>query len=285
LEVVPLIKKWGILVVPAIAVLELALHFRQVTNVAPDDDWKAAKAREFFGDALATPEREAYPDVSRFPRALEVSIRGAHVADLAGWRETDHTKVGAITITTFDNPSPVALKDDLLRHVGKPDMHVSYLEGGNERDCNFGRNGVGSGNLGFGPAVPSTRYQCPGAAFAGISIMADLDYRPRRCLFVPGQGAGNAVRLRFDAISFGRVLHGHHGIYVEAERDLKGAPVNLMFRSGDTVIGRLVHRDGEGWKNFELDTSNLAGQSVELVVEVSSPSRDRRLYCFEADTR
>jgi hypothetical protein len=46
-----------------------------------------------------------------------------------------------------------------------------------------------------------------------------------------------------------------------------------------------VHRDGDGWKPFEVDTSELAGKTTELVAEVSSPGGDRRLYCFEADTR
>ncbi len=304
------VKKWLIFVVPAVAVCELGLHVRQVTSVVSDDDWKHAKAevekrakpedlvtfapqwvdpigREHFGSALATLEREAYPDVTRFPRAIEVSIRGEHASDLKGWSEVDHTKVGAITITTFANPTPVALHDDLLKHVGRPDLHVQLVDGAKEADCPWGRYGVQSGNLGFGPAVPGSRYQCPQNAFAGISIMADLGYRPRHCIFAPPQGANQTLRLRFDSIVFGKVLHGHHGIYVEAERDLKGAPVALAFRSGDKSLGKLVHRDGDGWKPFELDTSDLAGSSAELVAEItSSGSREpRRLYCFEADTR
>jgi hypothetical protein len=296
-------KKWIVFVVPAIAVCELLLHVKQVTIVVPDEDWKHAKAevehrakpedlvafapqwvdpigREFFGEGIATLEREAYPDVTRFPRAIEVSIRGEHLADLAGWHEVDRTKIGAITIATLANPSPVTLRDDLLRHMGAPDLKV-FLDA---RECAWGRYGVQSGNLGFGPAVPAMRYQCPGNAFAGISIMADLDYRPRRCIFAPAQGPAR-VRLRFESITFGQVLHGHHGLYVEAERDQKGSPVTLVFRSGDKLIGQLTHRDGEGWKFFELDTRDLEGKSADLAVEISSGAADRRLYCFEADTR
>jgi hypothetical protein len=308
LELPPALKKWIWLVVPAVAVIELALHAKQVNGVASDGDWKAAKAevekrakpedlvafapqwvdpigREHFGNQIANLEREAYPDVTRFPRAIEVSIRGEHLADLAGWRETDRTNVGAIRITTFENPAPVTLKDDLLRHVGKPDMKVSLVDPNGEHECAFGRFGVQTGNLGFGPAVPSLRYQCGGGAFAGISVMPDLDYRPRRCIYAPAQGQNTAVKLRFDAIVFGKVLHGHHGLYVEAERDQKGAPVAIQFRSGEKTLGKLVHRDGEGWKNFELDTSELDGTTAELVAEITSSSRDRRQYCFEADTR
>ncbi len=188
-------------------------------------------------------------------------------------------------MTTWTNPTPITLKDDLLNHVGKPDMHVTYADGQTSRDCAFGRFGVQTGGLGFGPAVPSARYQCPGPAFAGLSVLADLDYRPRRCLYAPAQGPNTLVRIKFDSIAFGRVLHGHHGLYVEAERDQKGAPVTIAFTSGSSSIGKLVHRDGEGWKNFELDTSELDGKTAELVAEITSSSRDRRMYCFEADTR
>lgn len=308
MQVPPALKKWIWLVVPAVAVVELALHFKQVNSVVSDGDWKAAKAevekrakpedlvafaprwvdpvgREKFGDQIATLEREAYPDVTRFPRAIEVSIRGEHLDDLAGWKEVERTSVGRITITTLANPSPVTLKDDLLRHSGKPDMHVSIVDQTGEHECSYGRFGVQSGNLGFGPAVPSLRYQCGGGAYVGISIMADLDYRARRCFYAPAQGPNATVKLRFDSVAFGRVIHGHHGLYVEAERDQKGAPIAITFHSGDKSIGKLVHRDGEGWKGFELDTSDLDGKTGELVAEITSGSRDRRMYCFEADTR
>jgi len=294
--------------VPAIAVCELALHLHQVSSVVPDSDWANAKAevekrakpddlvafaprwvdpigREHFGSGIATFEREAYPDVTRFPRAIEVGIRGEHLADLAGWKEVDHEKAGAITITTFENPSPVTLRDDLLRHVGKAEMHVELDGPQGPRECQFGRFGVQTGGLGFGPAVPAMRYQCGGGAFAGISILPDVDYRPRRCIYAPAQGSGQIVRIRTDAFQFGRVLHGHHGLYVEAERDKKGAPVEIELRSGDKSLGRLVHRDGEGWKGFELDTSDLAGKTADLEADVTSSSRDRRMYCFEVDAR
>jgi hypothetical protein len=303
----PALEKYGWFVVPAVAVIEIVLHFKQVSSVVPDDDWKRAKTevekrakpedlvafaptwvdpigREFFGDKIATLEREGYPDVTRFPRAIEVSIRGEHLADLAGWRETERTNVGGIRITTFENPTPVTLKDDLLRHVGKPDMHVALVDPNGEHECIYSRYGVQTGGLGFGPAVPSLRYQC-GGAYVGITILPDLDYRPRRCLYAPAQGPNATVRLRFDSIAFGKVLHGHHGLYAEAERDQKGAPVDIAFRSGDKSLGKLVHRDGEGWKGFELDTTELDGKTGELVAEITSSSRDRRMYCFEADTR
>ena len=87
-------------------------------------------------------------------------------------------------------------------------------------------------------------------------------------------------------MAFGHALHGHHALSVEAERDGTGAPVTIAFRSGDDDLGQLVHRDGEGWKPFELDTSELRREDRASWWSTSPrPAGDRRQYCFEADTR
>jgi hypothetical protein len=101
------------------------------------------------------------------------------------------------------------------------------------------------------------------------------------------------MRIRFLGVRLGRALHGHHGLYVEAERNKSGAPVTITFRVGDQVVGSVVHHDGEGWKPFEFDTSELAGGRTDgaeagradLVAEIGAANADRRMYCFEADTR
>src|SRR5262249_39945964 len=107
----------------------------------------------------------------------------------------------------------------------------------------------------------------------------------RRCFYVPAQGGGAIIRMRFQDVTMGRALHGHHALYAEAERGRDGTPVSLLFRIGERVIGKATHADGEGWKGFELDTSEWAGQKLELTADVSSPNQNRRMYCFEADTR
>jgi len=301
------LRRWAFAAVPAFALFELGLHVWQTHSVATHDDWAAAKAevekrakpddlvafaprwvdpigREELGKDLATVDREAYADVSRFPRAIEVSIRGKHLEDLEGWAASDATRFGQVTVTTNQNPKPIKLLDDLVSHVGRPDMHVYDFDGAAEHECAFGRGAPQTGSLGFGPAVPGARYSCASGSFVGASVLPDLDYRARRCLYAPPSARGT-LRIRFDAVSFGHALHGHHAISVEAERNGTGVPVSLSFHSGATNFGRVVHRDGEGWKPFELDTSELAGTTAELVVDIAAPSGDRRQYCFEADTR
>jgi len=289
-----------------VGVLELVLHVAQTRAPVPASDWESARSyvaaearpddlvafaprwvdpvgRQHFGSALADLEREARPDESRFPRALEVAIRGAHLPELRGWRALAERRFGGVTVTTLENPAPAHVIEDLVGAFGPDRARVTQLQGSVEVPCAFGRGTPQTGGLGFGPAIPGERFVCPGGGFVGVSVVADLDYRPRRCLYAPPQGSGT-LRVRFQDVQFGPSLHGHHGLYVEAERGRAGAPVTLSFTASGAPIGSVVHRDGEGWKPFEFETAELAGKRAELVAEVSS-SGDRRLYCFEADTR
>jgi hypothetical protein len=302
-------KRWVFLAVPIVGVLELCAHVAQTRGAVSENDWIAARdavksqaqpsdlvvfaprwtdpvGRRYFGPELATFEREARPDESRFPRAVEVSIRGMHAPELAGWKKLDEKRVGAITITTLANPQPAALKDDLLAHVAPDKMQVVRTDGGGrELECGWVQGPPQTGNLGFGPGVPGNRFNCPISGFVGISVVADLDYKPRRCIYAPPPGGNAALRITFKNVAIGAMLHGHHALYVEAERQKTGAPVTLRFRIGDRSLGSVVHNDGDGWKAFDLPTTEWAGQTQDIVAEVSSPRGERRMYCFEADTR
>jgi hypothetical protein len=293
--------------VPAVGLLELGAHVVQARSVVAEADWSAARAyveqkaaaddlvvfapvwvdpigRARFGRAIATFEREARGDASGFPRALEVSIRGAHLPELAGWLRSDARSFGGVTVTTLNNPAPAHVLDDLVSMVEPRRMRVWRVDGGRETECPFGRGPTQSGGLGFGPAIPGDRFGCPGV-FVGASVVADLEYRPHRCIYAPPPGSGSQVRIRFLGVRMARTLYGHHGLYVEAERNRSGAPVTIRFTAGGSVVGSVVHHDGDGWRAFEFDTSELAGREVDLDADISAPSSDRRMYCFQADTR
>ena len=301
-------RRWVFVLVPAIGLLELCAHVREANSAVPESDWIAAReavkamvtpddlvvfaprwadpiGRRYFRDAVATIDREAREDDTRFSRAFEVSIRGLHAPELASWKSEGSRRIGAITITTLVNPSPQKVIDDLLAHDNAEGMRVARVLGGVEQDCGFAHLSAQTGGLGFGPAVPADRFNCPGGTFVGITVVADLDYVPHRCFYAKPLGGTALLRARFTGVVFGNVLHGHHGLYVEAERNRDGAPVTLTFRVGDRVIGHLTHNDGDGWKGFELPTTDLAGQTGDLIAEVSAPNDNRRMYCFEADTR
>jgi len=303
------VAKWAFVLVPLAALVELAAHATQVQSAATDADWAAARAaaqplihpddlvvfaprwtdpigRASFGDALTGVAREASADETRFPRAIEVSTRGAHAPELASWRKADEKRAGPFTITTLENPSYARTLDDLVAHLGEGRAQAALIDGsGGVTPCPWSDGGgAQSGGLGFGPAVPNAKFGCR-AVFAGVTVLTDLEYRSRRCIFAPPPGGPAALRITFKDVAFGQVLHGHHGLYVEAERGKEGTPVYLAFSAREKRIAKIAHVDGDGWKGFELPTGDLAGQTADLVAEITSGSNNRRLYCFEAITR
>jgi hypothetical protein len=263
------------------------VHPEDLVAFAPR--WVDPIGRMQFGPQLATLEREARPDATRFPRAFEVSIRGGRDPSLAGWGQAEEHRFGAVTVRLLTNPAPAHVLDDLVSFVGPQQMQVARLDGqGASADCTFIHTGAQSGGLGAGPAVPGDRFACPGGGFAGASVAADLEYYPHRCIYAPPPGGKASLRLRFLGVRLGQTLHGHHGLYVEAERNKTGAPITITFKAGDAVIGSVVHHDGDGWKPFEFDTSGLAastGGKADIDAYIDAPSGERRMYCFEADTR
>ena len=299
---------WALAVVPLVGIIELALHVKQTTSdVVPASDWTAVRdslkgevkpddlvlfapfwvdpiGREQLGDDLAGLRREARPDETRFTRAFEVSIRGEHRPELAGWKKASERQVGKITIGTYDNPSPVKLHTDLLDLVGTDRVTVSRVDGASETACPF-QHGIGQpGGLGVpqGPAVPGDRFVCSSGAYVGAAVLHALDHHPHLCLFVSPQGGGS-LRIRFAKVAFGTSLHGHSGVQWVNERTPSPERIALSFSAFDRPIGQNVHKVGAGWTGFEFPTPDLAGKKGDLVAEVGAASP--RSYCFEADTR
>ena len=302
-----LVSKWAFAVVPTVGLFELGALGVQTAQVPPERDWQAAKAfvaaqskpedlvafaprwadpigRKELGDSLATVAREARADETRFPRAFEVAIRGKHLPAFSDWRRASVQQFGAVTVTIWENPTPAHVLDDLVSDVTPERLRVSRVEGNVEADCPLGHGGTQTGGLGAGTPVPDLRFICPGGGFVDASILEDASYYPRRCIDARPLGGRGILRLRFSDVRFGHTLHGHHSLYVEAEHSMR-APVNIAFSVVGAVIGRAVHRDMESWKPFEFDTSDRAGTTGELTVEIQSDTGDRRMYCFEADTR
>jgi hypothetical protein len=300
---------WALAAVPLVGVVELALHVKQTSSdVVPDADWLAARdavgadarpddlvlfapfwadplGRRSFGDELAGLKREARPDETRFPRALEVGIRGAHRPELSGWKLRSERRVGAITLGVYENPAPVRLLTDLLDLASPERMRVALVQNGVEAPCPWQR-GVGQpGGLGVpqGPAVPGDRFACAGGGYVGLAVLHALDHHPHACLFATPPGPTGALRVTLANVAFGESLHGHSGVQWVNERTPSVERIAVAFSAFGRPIGQNVHRVGAGWTGFEFPTPELAGQRGDLVAEVTGAGP--HAYCFEADTR
>lgn len=292
---------------PLVGVVELILHVKETTvDVVPDSDWTAARdaikadvkpddlvlfapfwadpvGREFFGDDLAGIKREARPDESRFRRAFEVGIRGAHREEIAGWKKVSEKQVGKITIGTYENPRPVTLHDDLIDLATPDRLTVSKVDANGETACAWAHGAGQPGGLGVpqGPAIPGDKWSCAGGGYVGVAVLHALDHHPHLCLFVSVQGG--AVRVKWSGVTFGNTLHGGSGIQWVNERVPSQDRVQIAFSYQGALIGTNVHRVGAGWTFFELPTPELAGKKGDLVADVvGAPPRE---FCFEADTR
>lgn len=303
-----LARRWWFVLVLAVAAFELLLHLWQTRDVIVDEDWAAVKAavqeqtgqqdlvvtapgwvdplgRMHLGDELMTRERVARADESRFSHATEVGYDGARHPALADWSVESEEEHGPFVVRRLVNPAHRPVIDDLVSKARPSSVEVSRGSGGQQRPCSWRKGPAATGPLGFGPAGPAERFHCDRGAWVAETVVADLDYAPRRCLYAPPPGGPEALRLRFRDVRFGKRLEGHHALYVEAERDGKGTPVRIAFSSDGKPLGEAVHQDGEGWTGFGFDTAGLDGTNGELTVEITSPSGKRRMYCFEATTR
>ncbi len=299
-------QRWAFALVPLVGLWELGAHLVQTHSVVSAAQWQEARAavesewkpgdlvvfapdwaeplgREYFGSGLASMANEARPDESRYPRAFEVSIRGKHAEELEAWTQRERKSVGPFTITLLENPAPAHVLDDLVTHATPDKTHVFRVDRGAATECRWTHGPATAGGLGSGPAVPGDRFACPGGSFVGESIIFDSAYHPRRCLFSLPGGQGSITRVVFGDVAFGTALHGHAGLQYESENG-GGADISLTWRVGDETLGRIVHRDGDGWKSFELATPDRQGKRGELIAEVVTSGAGRQ-YCFEADTR
>jgi hypothetical protein len=252
--------------------------------VAPP--WADPAARRALGDEGMPIRDEARPDATRYAHAVEISILGERAGELRGWREEARRAQGKFTIRRLVNPAPAKVIYDFVDHAHPPDADVRGTQP--EATCTWStRAPIAAGGLAGHPTFPAERFECPGGVFfhVGATVIADEEFRPRRCLWSHPFARGEIV-TRFHGVPLGQVIRGHAGMYWMVEREKKGAPVTLAVRVDGEAVGRAVHVDGDGWKAFEFPLGAHAGKgAAEVEFAVSSPNYRDRHYCFEADTR
>jgi len=297
-------------VIPVVGLVELALFVRESTDVVSDADWLAAReavkkdltpedlvvfapgwidpvGRRYFGPDIMTFDRAARADESRFRRAFEVAFHGDHRSEVKDWKNVSEGSYGKLTVRRLENPHFAPVITDFLARAEPPTLSVTRAEpSGTEAACTWVRGPVQSAGIYYpaGPATPGNKFVCP-STFVGITVIQALDHSPRRCIAAFPPGGTSALRMTFAGVKLGKSIVAHHGIHYDGERYNVGTPVTIVFRTRTGPLGQSVHRDGQGWSSFELDTTELAGKTEDIIVEVSSSVGMRRQYCFEATTR
>jgi hypothetical protein len=300
----PGFEEWATIREPVAAFAEVSAP----VVVAPR--WAEPLARQALGDERMPLSQVARADTSRFERAVELSILGQRAPELAGWVEEARETHGKFVLRRLKNPAYRPVVTDFVELARPPSAEVFMADprgsegetrppeeggpGGGKRPaspreaCRWNPHAkVMSGGLGGNPTFPAERFECPAGPFfnVGVTVIADEEFLPRRCLWSHPPKSGELV-TRFADVALGNTIEGHSGLYWMIERERKGAPVVLSVRVDGDEIGKVEHRDGDGFSRFELALGAHA-KSPHATVEfgVSSPNYLHRHFCFEATSR
>lgn len=298
-----------LLAVPIAGLLELGLHFWFARRPPAFDEWAQVQApiaafadasapivvaplwaeplaRQALGDARMPLAHVARADTTRFETAVELSILGERAPELAGWTEEAREAHGKFLLRRLRNPSFRRVITDFVDRARPPFAEVSTTQP--PEACRWNpRAKTLSGGLGGNPTFPDERFECPSGPFfnLGATVIADQDFRPRRCLWSHPPKAGEIV-TRFADVALGDRIEGHSGMYWIIERERRGAPITLRVRVDGDEIGKVEHRDGQGWSPFDFPLAAHAhAEHATVEIAVSSPNNLHRHFCFEATSR
>ncbi len=296
-------KALALLGLLALPVLEVGSHVVARAAVPADADWREAAAfvraqlaardlitsapswtdpllRSVLGERidLAMAGRS---DTAPFERIWSLSIRGARPKDAPAQDPAFEQRFGGVTVQRWDlGRSNVVL--DLTEQIASRALSMDVSHG--SAACTWQKlRPARGGGLGYGVLPPVERAQCGGGGAPWVApvVLEDLSLAPRRCIFQPpGVGAPMRVVLRDVALRERLVFYG--GLYYEHERMRQGTPISITLRAGEREIGRMVHRDGEGWKRLDLATTE---GRADLAIEVSSTTQRQRGFCWSATVR
>ncbi len=248
--------------------------------------WAEPLVRRALGTKLMPIAEVARPDLTRFDRAIEVSVLGERSKDLEGFHESERASVGPFVIRTLENPVFEPVLYDFVDHVAPP--YASVFGTSPPLRCDWAEHTrVSSGGLGGHPTFPAQRFLCPNGEFfnVGVTVIADEKFRPRRCIWSHPFATG-AIVTRFIGVPLGTHIEGHGGMYWIIERDKPGTPIRLEVAVDGDVVGSYVHVDGDGWSSFDFPLGAHAGEaSAAVEFRVSSSNYVHRHFCFEATSR
>jgi hypothetical protein len=294
---------WVWVLIAGLAVFELVAHPLIHAAIPSDESWEAASAfvrehhapsdrivaapswadpivRSYLGD-LQSLRAAAPSDLAGIDRVWEVGIRGATSRDEPPTLEEqfDDVRVRMWAISTDE------VLYDFVENVERAE--VELVVDGESQVCPWQKAPPSRGGLGHGPMTPPERFVCDSRRpwlWVGATVMQDLELQPRRCVWQHPAGT-EPVRVTFPDAPLGERLVVYGGIDYNAERKRTHGPVTLRVWFDDQLAGELIHRDGDGWSQIEIDTSVLDVAHAEVRFETTADETAARLFCWSASTR
>jgi hypothetical protein len=253
----------------------------EVVVVAPR--WAEPLARHALGDELMPLSQVARPDISVFRRALEIGTLGDRAPELESWRVIVTRRHGNFKLWVRENPAPAHVTFPFVDRLGPE--HASVTEG--DQSCPWDPSArVTAGGLGGDATFPSERFECSSGPrqMVGVTVIDDEQYRARRCIWAHPSPLG-PLRIQFRNVVLGDRIYGYTGMQWLLVRDGVGGSVELELRIAGQNVGRVVHPDKTGWRQFEVAVGERAGETADVEFVVRSDSPQNRPLCFYADAR
>jgi hypothetical protein len=266
----------------ALAALVAEIHL-EGDGVIVSPRWAEPMVRRALGDDRFPLADVAPPDLGSYPTLVEVSLLGAAAPEAEGWRELERRARGPFVVRRLENPESRGSGVHGYDFVSALSPQAVEVEVADGRRCMWNPQAtVVSGGLGGHPTFAPERFDCGGPFFhVGVTVIADENFRPRRCLWAHPPASGELV-IRYRDVPLGARIVGHAGLQWIVERERSGAPVELVVRVAGQELARVIHADGDGWSRFEVDLGSHQKSRAEVVFAVSTPDYRHRHFCFEA---
>ncbi|MFI5300100.1 MAG: hypothetical protein ACHREM_18590 [Polyangiales bacterium] len=222
---------------------------------------------------------------------VELSVAGADDPEIKGWKRSHEEHFGPLHVRVLDNPAPAKLLRDLSDEIDPSAKVMRVDPSGKESACRWETSGPQKILVVFsGPEIPIQRFLCPpydtGWAFVAPTVITDLAYVPRRCIFMHPEGE-TKLRISLPPKPIGRRVVAWVGLPYEVERELTKGPVRARIQVAGETVAEVTHFEGDGWKRFEGDSSKFAGQSLPVTIEtfVDDGNSGYRQACVAAELR
>jgi hypothetical protein len=225
-------------------------------------DWLDPTARMWLAP-VAAPSALGRPDLRGIPRFAVVGAAGtrwsdgleADLEDRPAPRLDHEERHGGLQVS-FWAQEAVPPIDDLLADASR--LSITTARGACRRE--------------------GTRFTCgdPRGTPGRVEVaLAEIDYRPRRCL-VFDLPAGEAATVTVPDFGLGTVLRGHVGFPDFNARLRSEGAVAVTLDVDERRVGRIVAGDAQGWHPIAFAGPTARG---ELRVHVRSAAR--RAVCLE----
>lgn len=264
--------------------VEAQLRARDAVVVAPA--WADPLLRHELGHRIGL-DTAARSDLVGYRRLWALTARGQMPAEAPNTAPGHRAQLGPVTVLRWELPTTPAVRYRFLDHVAQAEVTLGR-RGRRARRCRFvdSRRPFGGG-LGAGPLRPRARHVCDPRRpwlWVGVTTMEDLELKPRRCVW-QHPAEGEPVTTTFREVPLGDRIVLYGGIYYEHERHRAHGPVHAVVRVNGEEVGRLIHRDGDGFARAEMDTRNLRARGPatrSVSVEVRAPRAHLRSFCWTA---